>query len=220
MVRNRRNLLFFILGYFFPFYLPNSPKTQNSQKMKKIPGDIIILHKRTKNHDHMLHCSWDMVSHGCNYFFILGHFLLFYPPNSPKNQNFTKIKKTLADIIIFYTTASKTKIMFLRYGAWQMYPKHQNFKKMKKTLEISPFYTCVPNIMIRWCTVPEIWCPTHGRTDGRTDGRKKWLVEVGAPPKIQNEYHADSRSYSNKRYFTHLGHAIWEQKVSVAEVHI
>ena len=121
MVRNRRNLLFFILGYFFPFYLPNSPKTQNSQKMKKIPGDIIILYKRTKNHDHMLHCSWDMVSHGCNYFFILGHFLLFYPPNSPKNQNFTKIKKTLADIIIFYTTASKTKIMFLRYGAWQMY---------------------------------------------------------------------------------------------------
>ena len=40
--------------------------------------------------------------------------------------------------------------------------------------------------MIRWCTVPEIWCATDGQTDGRTsgrtDGRKKWHIEVGAPP--------------------------------------
>ena len=26
------------------------------EKMKKTPGDIIILHQYTKNHDHMLHC--------------------------------------------------------------------------------------------------------------------------------------------------------------------
>ena len=39
-------------------------------------------------------------------------------------------------------------------------PTNQNFKTMKKkSLEISSFYTCVPNI-IRWCTVPEIWCAT------------------------------------------------------------
>ena len=30
------------------------------KKMKKAPGDIIILHKCTKNHDLMLYCSWDM----------------------------------------------------------------------------------------------------------------------------------------------------------------
>ena len=29
----------------------------SKKKMKKIPGDIIILHKYTKNHDHMLYCS-------------------------------------------------------------------------------------------------------------------------------------------------------------------
>ena len=35
------------------------------------------------------------------FFVILGHFLPFYPPNNPKNQNFGKIKKTI--IIISYT---------------------------------------------------------------------------------------------------------------------
>ena len=33
-------------------------------------------------------------------------------------------------------------------------------KKWIKLLEISPFYICVPKIMIRWYTVPEIWCVT------------------------------------------------------------
>ena len=60
-------------------------------------------------------------------------------------------------------------------------------KKWKKNLEISSFYICVPKIMIRWCTVPEIWCETDrqtgGWTDRRTDGQKKWHIEVGAPPK-------------------------------------
>ena len=32
-------------------------KIQNFEKMKKTSGDIIILHKCTKNHDHMLYCS-------------------------------------------------------------------------------------------------------------------------------------------------------------------
>ena len=42
-------------------------------------------------------------------------------------------------------------------------------KKRKKCLDISSFYTCAPKIMFRWCTVPEIWCATDGRTDGRTE---------------------------------------------------
>ena len=32
-------------------------KKQNFAKMKKNPGDINILHKCTKNHDHILYCS-------------------------------------------------------------------------------------------------------------------------------------------------------------------
>ena len=31
---------------------PLNPKNQNLKKMKKIAGDIIILHKRTKIHNH------------------------------------------------------------------------------------------------------------------------------------------------------------------------
>ena len=48
-------------------------------------------------------------------------------------------------------------------------------KQWKKQLEIS-FYTYVPNIMSRWCTVPEIWWATDGQT-------KKWHIKGGAPPK-------------------------------------
>ena len=48
------NFYFFILRYFLHVYPPKSPKNQKSKKKKKTPGDIIILHKYTKNHDHML----------------------------------------------------------------------------------------------------------------------------------------------------------------------
>ena len=41
-----------IMGDFLPFTLPfKNPKNQNFEKMKKIAGDIIILHKCTKNYD-------------------------------------------------------------------------------------------------------------------------------------------------------------------------
>ena len=112
-----------------------------------------------------------------------------------------KMKKSL-EISSFYTSAPK--IMIICYTVpeiWYMTdviltfhfglffallpppppnsPKNQIFKKMKKTLKISSFYTGVPKIMIRWCTIPEIWCTT----DGWPDAQEKWHVEVGAPPK-------------------------------------
>ena len=60
---------FFHFGKFFAHLPPKNPKNQNFEKMKKMPGDIIILHKCTKNHDHMLYCFWDMVSDRCNCYF-------------------------------------------------------------------------------------------------------------------------------------------------------
>ena len=56
----------------------------------------------------------------------------------------------------------------------------KKWKKNPKMPEISSFYTCVPKIMIRWCMVSKVWCTTDGRTD-----RKKWHIEVGAPPKMK-----------------------------------
>ena len=46
---------FVILSHSLPFYPTSNPKNENFEKMKKKPGDIIILHKCTKNHDHMLY---------------------------------------------------------------------------------------------------------------------------------------------------------------------
>ena len=131
----------------------------------------------------------------------MDYFLPFYPPNSPKNQNFEKMKKTPGDIILHMCTKNYDQMM---YSSWDMVHDRCNyfsfgplfaltaqkikiFKKWKKRLEISSFYIWVPKIMIRWCTVPGIWCTTDGQTDGwmdeRTNEWKKWHIEVGVPPK-------------------------------------
>ena len=65
----------------------------------------ISFYSFTKNHDHMLYCSWDMV-HGCNcYYSYWSIFCSFTPHNSPK-----KWKKSL-EISSFYTSASKIMII-------------------------------------------------------------------------------------------------------------
>ena len=62
--------------------------------MKKIAEDIIILHMRTKNHNHVMYGSWDM-EWDTEFFLILGHFLHFYhlPLTDPKNHNLKKNEK-------------------------------------------------------------------------------------------------------------------------------
>ena len=72
MKRNGQNF-FVILDRFLPFYLPNNLKKQNFEKLKITPGDIIILHKCTKNHDHMLQCSLDIMAQEIKYL----HALIF-----------------------------------------------------------------------------------------------------------------------------------------------
>ena len=64
-------IVIFHFRLFFAFLTPtppNSPKNDNFKTMEKKAGDI-ILHKWTKNHDHMLYCSWDIVRDGCNCYF-------------------------------------------------------------------------------------------------------------------------------------------------------
>ena len=57
-------------------------------KMKK-SLDISFYINVQKNHDHMLHYSWDTMRDGCNScFFIWGYFLPSYPPNDPKSKKF------------------------------------------------------------------------------------------------------------------------------------
>ena len=42
-----------ILGHFLPFYPTNNPKHQNFEKIIQTHGDIIVLHKRTINNNHI-----------------------------------------------------------------------------------------------------------------------------------------------------------------------
>ena len=62
--------------------------------MKEKPREIIILHLRITNDDHMMYGSWDM-EHETEFLVILGQFFTFYPTNNLKNQNLEKIKKHL-----------------------------------------------------------------------------------------------------------------------------
>ena len=74
-------------------------------------------------------------------------------------------------------------------------PKTQNVKKKKQKWkihkEISSLKTGVPKFMIRWCTVPEVWCATDGQTDKWTDRKNdtsnelqlntqyiSWVIEI------------------------------------------
>ena len=55
----QRTGLFVIFNCFLPFYCPNNPKNQNFAKMKKLSGDIIILHRCNINDNNMMYGSWD-----------------------------------------------------------------------------------------------------------------------------------------------------------------
>ena len=151
-----------IFCHFGPIFCPCTIPPPNDLMIPKIK----ILKKKKKKkcleilsfctymctikEDHMIYGSWNI---RCD-----RHFLPFYPPNNPKNQNFEKMKKTPEDIIILHLcTINDNHIM---YGFWDMKCDRQNFlsfwtifctftllktwkikilKKWKKLLEILSF---------------------------------------------------------------------------------
>ena len=106
-------LLFFILNYTFPFYtscLLTAQKMKISKKWKKNPGDIIILQNCTKNHDHMLYCSWHMAHNRCNSYFSVCAIFCPLPPQQSEKWKFQKKPKKL-EISSFYTSVPKIMII-------------------------------------------------------------------------------------------------------------
>ena len=97
MLENIRHI-FEYLDHFLPFYPCYNPKNQHFEKCKKMPGDI-ILHKCTKNHDHMLYCSLDMARNRFNYFSFWAIFCPFTSLTAQKIK-IKKNEKTPGDIII------------------------------------------------------------------------------------------------------------------------
>ena len=114
MARDRCSCYFSYCTIFCPF----APPHLTARKMKKTPGDIIMLHKCTKAHHHMLYCSWDLVCDRCNcYFSFWVIFCPFTPPSCLKN-NFKKWKKCL-EISPFYI--SVPKIMIICYTVLEIW---------------------------------------------------------------------------------------------------
>ena len=98
---------FLILDYFLPFYPPNNPENQNFEKMKKMPGDI-ILHMCTMHENHMMYGSWDM-EHNRQNFVSFDHFWPFYhlkqtrKPRSEKTKKCMEMQSISKIVIICYT---------------------------------------------------------------------------------------------------------------------
>ena len=116
MARDRCNYFSF-WAFFCPFNTLTAWKIK-TKKNEKMPRDIMILHKCTKNYDHMLYCSWDMAHDRCNCYFSFWAVFCPFTPNSPKNQNFKEIKKTPGDIIILHMCTKNSDQM--KCGSWDM----------------------------------------------------------------------------------------------------
>ena len=109
---------------FFALLLLKNPKNQNFRKNEKISGDNIIFDMCTKNHNHIMYGSWYRVGQ-IEFFVILDHFLLLYPSNDPKTQNFYKIYKMPGDIILLHMCTINEDHMM--YSSWDTECNRQYF---------------------------------------------------------------------------------------------
>ena len=162
---------------FCPFTLLTAQKIKISKNWRKKPGDIIIQHKCTKNHNPMYYCSWDMVHDRCNCYF---SFWTIFCPFTHQTAQQKEIKKKYEKIIWRYHlyhlhNCIKNNDRMLHcswnmacdwynyFSFWANYcpftpnsPKNENSKKMKKTPVDIIMLKSVPKILIICYTVPEI----------------------------------------------------------------
>ena len=109
-------IVMFYFGLFFAL-IPHQQPKKTKLKKKWMHGDIIILHKRNKNHDNMLYCSWEIYCSWVTDVIVIFHFGLF----------------------------------FALLPHWQ--PKKTKLKKNNEKKPGDIIISCIPKIMIRWCTV-------------------------------------------------------------------
>ena len=161
------------LGSLFALLPPTPLENENIKKMKKIPGDIIKISQAYQNHDHRLYCSWDMACDRHNCYFSFCAIFSLSSPKQPQKWKYKKMKIKTGDIIILHKCTKNHDHRL--YCSWDMACDGCNYfsflaivctftpitaqkmnisKKLKQLLEISSFYTSVPQIMIICYTVP------------------------------------------------------------------
>ena len=127
-----------IMGHLLLFDLPpKKKKTCNFEKLKKLAGDIIILHMCTKKPQsyevrllrYRVRQTWFSI--------ILGDFLPFYSLTNRKIKISNKWKNHL-EMSSFYICVPKITII------WCMLPEIWSATDIIFCLEISSFYTRVP----------------------------------------------------------------------------
>ena len=122
-----------ILDHFLPFYPPSNPKNQNLDKLKKMPGDVIILHMCTINDNHMMYSSWNMKHERQNFLSLWTVFCLFTLPTTQQIKILKKWKS--GDIIILHICTINDNHMM--HCSWNMKHDRQFFVIMDCFL---PFY--------------------------------------------------------------------------------
>ena len=111
------NRIFSHFGLFFALLPPDNPKNLNFGEKKKIPWSIILLHMWTINHDHIIHCSWDMMRGRCNSYFLFWAIFSSFTPLTTQKIKILKKWKNPPEISSFYTCVPKIMI------TWCMVPE-------------------------------------------------------------------------------------------------
>ena len=161
-----------------------------------MPGDIILLHMCIINEDHIMYGSWD-IRH-LDIRDISSFWAIFCPLTlltTRKIKILKKWKKTLEDIILHKSNINHDHMLYcswnivrdgchLYFSFWAIFC---NFEKMKKM----PGYTITLHMLTKNHDhiMYSSWnMARDGRMDRWTDGRKKWHIEVVAPPKEHKTY--------------------------------
>ena len=116
--------IFCHFGLFFALLPSNNPKNQNIEKMKKLPGEIVILHVYHKWK------SWHMVPEMLS---TTDNFLSFWTifcPFTPLTTRKTKLSKK-------WKTKARRYYHFMIYGSWDMTWQTEFFVTLEHFL---PFY--------------------------------------------------------------------------------
>ena len=103
---------------------------------------IIILHKCTKNHDNLLHCSWDVACNGCTcYSSFWAIFFSFTPLTAQKIKSLE---------ISSFCTCTKNYDQMM-YGSWDMVRDGQTDRQTDTQTELMTYRGSCPPKKLLYC---------------------------------------------------------------------